>query len=187
MLVNPRIRSLRLLLFPFAVFMPLAACGGAEGDEAGDSSVIFAELGPEGGVLEWGGGAAAASDGAAVGGGGGELDGVRVELPAGALIGPARVTLAIAGAGLKPLPEGGVSVGPQVRVGPEELDLLRPLRVRLPFSSYAVAAEGGDERAVKVWYVGPQGWELLTPIDRGAWWVEVELDRPTALGAGMVR
>ena len=163
-------RPLSLFAIP-ALLAVAAGCGGTDPADPGAASLIEAELGPEGGSLE---------------GGPGLLDGVRVEVPAGALAEPTWVSLSAA-EGLNPLPDGGVAVGPQVRLGPDHLELASPATVRLPFSGYQVQAAGSDTRMVKVWYVGPEGWELMPPEDRGVWWVSVALDGPTALGAGLGR
>jgi hypothetical protein len=77
-------------------------------------------------------------------------------------------------------------VGPQFNIGPAELALSKPITVRVPFDPSVVVNLGADVRAVKVWAVLPEaGWSLLDAEMIEGDRVEIELGRPTLLGAGV--
>lgn len=114
----------------------------------------------------------------------GSFEGLEIEVPADAVDEPVELTVAQESG--NPLPPGGEAVGPQFNIGPAELPLNKPLIVRVPFDPSVVANLGADVRAVKVWAVLPEaGWTLLDAelIDGDR--VEINLGRPTLLGAGV--
>lgn len=151
----------------FALSLP--ACGG-EGSDVPAPHELAGTVGAAGGALT---------------GDSGIFDGLEVRVPEGALAGDTRLTVTEA-TDTNPLPEGGVSLGPQFRLGPADTTFGEPLTVTVPYSVALLGDEGGDPLAVKVWYVGPEGWALLQPSARAEGTVTVDLDLATAFGAGMV-
>ncbi|MCA9540449.1 MAG: hypothetical protein KC620_16230, partial [Myxococcales bacterium] len=95
-------------------------------------------------------------------------------------------------AAARPLPETGALVGPEVEFGPAALTLARPARLELPFDPSAVTAQGQDIDHVKVWRVGPDGWQIATPAeppraDEAVGRVVLETTTLTRFGAGIER
>ncbi len=148
----------------------LACDDGAEdGADGGETDAIEATLGAEGGELSGAPGSA--------------FSGFRLHVPAGALSEP--VTLRVtAAATSNPLPPHGAAVGPTFDLVPH-LDLARSARVTLPFDAGRVAGYGVDLAGVKVWRIGPEGWELIDATARAAAAVTVELSTLTVVGAGV--
>lgn len=113
----------------------------------------------------------------------GPFEGVRIVVPAGAVEEPETITV-VQREG-DPLPEGGLSVGPQFDIGPADLPLGAPLDVTLPFDQSMVVNAGGDVRGVKVWAVLGEEWTLLDGEVIGNDRVRLDLDTPTLVGAGI--
>lgn len=156
-----------LLLFGLAIANQGCDSGEPGDDPAGPTTVRF-EATPSGRVFR----------------GTGSFEGLEIEVPADAVDEPVELTV-VQESG-NPLPPGGEAVGPQFNIGPAELPLNKPLIVRVPFDPSVVANLGADVRAVKVWAVLPEaGWTLLDAelIDGDR--VEIDLGRPTLLGAGV--
>lgn len=147
----------------------LVGCGGSDPTAPADPDRIEATLGAGGGELV---------------GDQGIFDGLVLVAPAGALTGDVKLVVTEA-VDTNPLPEGGVSLGPQFRLGPADTPLAKALTVTVPYSPARLDEEDGDPLAVKVWYVGPDGWALLEPTARSDTSVTVALDLPTAFGAGL--
>jgi hypothetical protein len=161
--------SMMLSLTVFSLLLFTQGCDpGAEGgDPAGPPTVTF-EATPTGRVFR----------------GTGPFEGLEIVVPADAV--DESVELTVVQEEGNPLPAGGASVGPQFNIGPAELALSKPITVRVPFDPSVVVNLGADVRAVKVWAVLPEaGWSLLDAEMIEGDRVEIELGRPTLLGAGV--
>ncbi len=112
------------------------------------------------------------------------VDGLRVEIPAGAISSAVTVTIAPPKTE-RPLPEGGALVGPELVFNPEIL-LEKPATFTLDYVPKRVAESGVETRFVRVWSVAPEGWTLFEPEQPAAnGTVTVELNHLTRIGAGV--
>lgn len=116
----------------------------------------------------------------------GALAGVALVVPEGAVEGEHELWMAPP-AEERPLPSTGRMVGPEVLFGPEEVVLLRPAELTLPFEASRATAAGAEIDAVKVWRVGPDGWALGEPVGApGEGRVTASVERLSRFGAGVV-
>lgn len=162
--------NLRLALIASFSFFTASACdsGSDEASAVEDPTASFT-AGIEGRTFE----------------GSGAFEGLRIIVPAGAL--SAETTLIVTQREGDPLPSGGQAVGPQFEIGPDDLLLEKPLAVILPFDPNQVIDAGADVRGVKVWAVLGEGWTLVDSAEVvSAGRVQVDIDPPTLLGAGIV-
>lgn len=151
-----------------ALFVTVGCDAGAEGDAPPDVPTARFTAGVSGHTFE----------------GSGPFEGLRILVPEGAL--SAETTLVVTQREGEPLPSGGLAVGPQFDIGPDDLVLDEPLIVTLPFDSSQVVNAGADVRGVKVWATLGDGWTLIDSAEVTATGrVRVTIDPPTLLGAGI--
>lgn len=156
-----------------------------EASDTGDAgataatSEVTAIVGPEGAVLE---GAPFTP-----------LEGVRLEIPAGALEADTEITLSV---GLKEaaLPPRAFAIGPHVTVGPDTLALAAPGTLTVPVyldTLFALGQGPGDDDdavSVKVWLIAPDAaeWSLaagVAGVDLHT--AELPIDGAVTAGAGV--
>jgi hypothetical protein len=131
---------------------------GATGKEAGSLSAV---IGPEGGEL--------------VGEQGSPLQGVRLEIPKGALADKTEITLSAVDDGV-PLPQTAVRCGPNFSIAPAGLALAVPASLTLPFDENAITDQYRFDDEVKVWdfQQGAWGQRLQTDSSEGSVTIDLE-------------
>lgn len=130
---------------------------------------LSATLGAEGGLIEGALGTA--------------FEGLRVEIPAGALDQPTTITVTTT-LDETPLPEGAFAVGRQYAFDPPA-PLKSPALVTLPVFAEAVQGFGQDYTSVKVWLKGPQEWQLVEPSSTTAETTTIEMSTLSTTAAGV--
>src|SRR5690348_15294305 len=101
----------------------LGACGGAPGASGTGDETARATIGPAGGEIVRTAGSA--------------LEGVRVQIPAGALSADTAIEVK-ASASNVPLPKTAARCGPEISIEPSGLGLAVPATVTLPFDENAI-------------------------------------------------
>ncbi|MCA9546671.1 MAG: hypothetical protein KC613_19835 [Myxococcales bacterium] len=115
----------------------------------------------------------------------GPLAGVALTVPAGAVAADTALWMAPP-VSERPLPASGRFVGPEVEFGPGEVALAEPATLTLPVDAARVDASGSDLRLVKVWRVGPDGWEIQAPAAEARdGQVQATVEALTRFGAGV--
>lgn len=135
-----------LLLLSFTAASALWGCGETEDDVPPDATRFT--LSPAGGTFL----------------GEGPLAGVRLEVPADAVSETYALWMAPPESS-PPLPDTGQMVGPEVRFGPETVPLAVPAELTLPFDAGQAEQVGVARFNVKVWRLGPDGWEIDDPVE----------------------
>jgi hypothetical protein len=155
------------------VALALATLGtGCAQDGSGqDGSGLHALVGPEGGEL--------------VGAPGTPFEGVRVQIPAGAVATPTDVSVTAA-AQTVALPKTAVRCGPLFSLEPAGLTLAKPAVVTLPYDPAIVAENFRFEDQVRVWASKDAGWTQRLQTDNGTKTVTVEVTALSVLSAGVV-
>ncbi len=156
---------LRTTLLLGLLLVALAACTGEEEatdePDLGATSAISATIGAQGGVLE---GQAFTA-----------FEGVRLEIPAGALTEEVEVTISTI-LDETPLADDAFAVGRQFTVDLSGRTLALAGQLTLPVYMEDVRAFGADLIGVKVWLKGPeQEWKLLDPLQSQGSTTTVEL------------
>ncbi len=138
-------RALLMLLFTSA--SALAGCGDDVEDDVPPDATRFT-LSPAGGTFL----------------GEGPLAGVRLDVPPDAVSETFELWMAPPESS-PPLPETGEMVGPEVEFGPGVVPLAAPAELTLPFEPAAAEQVGVARFNVKVWRVGPDGWQIDDPVE----------------------
>jgi hypothetical protein len=112
------------------------------------------------------------------------FEGVRLQIPPGALDGPTTITVSKPGE-TAPLPAAAVRCGPMFAVQPAGLVLKLPAALTLPFDEATVDDNYRFEDEVKVWAAQGSGWTQRLQTDNGAGTVTVELQALTTVAAGV--
>jgi hypothetical protein len=112
------------------------------------------------------------------------FEGVRLQIPAGALDGPTSISIAKPGA-TTPLPAAAVRCGPMFALQPAGLVLKAPASLTLPFDRVAVDDNDRFEDEVKVWAAQGSGWSQRLQTDSASGTVTVELQALTTVAAGV--
>src|SRR5689334_20275420 len=142
-------------------------CAGTGDDGSGLHSLI----GAEGGEL--------------VGAPGTPFEGVRVQIPAGAVSTPTDVSVSVA-AQTVALPKTAVRCGQLFALEPAGLDLAKPAIVTLPYDPKIVADNFRFEDQVRVWVSKDAGWTQRLQTDNGPHTVTVEVTALSIVSAGVV-
>ncbi len=150
----------------------LIGCGDVDdsGLDAPEGATVFT-LTPAGGTFE----------------GEGDLEGFRLSVPPEAVSADLELWMAPP-ASSPPLPDTGVLVGPEIEFGPGRPTLALPAELTLPFEPSRVMQAGVALQFVKVWRVGPDGWEIQDPVAQpaeGGDGVTVSIDTLSHFGAGV--
>lgn len=147
-------------------FVCLILAGCAVPEEPGLHGVI----GPEGGEV--------------VGAPGTPFQGVRLQIPAGALEGPVYISITQAPES-PPLPVTAVRCGPMFAIRPAGLALKVPAIATVPYDPSTVEDHFRFDDEVKVWAAGGTGWGQRLQTDNGSGTVTVELASLTTIAAGV--
>jgi hypothetical protein len=142
-------------------------CAGAGEDGSG----LHALIGAEGGEL--------------VGAPGTPFEGVRVQIPAGAVSTPTDVSVSVAGQTVA-LPKTAVRCGQLFNLEPAGLALAKPAIVTLPYDPKIVADHFRFEDQVRVWVSKDAGWTQRLQTDNGPNTVTVEVTALSIVSAGVV-
>jgi hypothetical protein len=146
------------------VTMILAGC------VAGEQPALYSMIGPEGGEL--------------VGAPGTPFQGVRLQIPAGALDSPTYISITPA-SGAAPLPKAAVRCGPMFAIRPAGLALKVPATATLPYDQSAVEEQFRFDDEVKVWAANETGWGQRLQTDNANGTVTIELQALTTIAAGV--
>lgn len=155
----------------------LGACGGSDSwvapaAEAPVDGEFPATVGPRGGVL--------------VGADGTGFEGVRLELPEGALGAATALDLVGTLTDVPPSSETSRFVGVHVGFSPDGLALAKPARLRVPLSTSVVSDHDQTPADCKVWLRTADGWEQVQPIDSDESSVTIEVTTLRTAAAGIV-
>jgi hypothetical protein len=142
----------------------LAGCTASE--EPG----LYGLIGPEGGEL--------------VGAPGTPFQGVRLQIPAGALDGPTYISITQASPA-SPLPRTAVRCGPLFALRPAGLALKVPAIATVPYDQRTVEEHFRFDDEVKVWAAEESGWGQRLQTDNANGTVTVELQALTTIAAGV--
>jgi hypothetical protein len=149
-----------------AAFVTLILAGCAAPGEPALDGVI----GPEGGEL--------------VGAPGTPFQGVRLQIPAGALDGPRYISITQA-QGAPSLPVTAVRCGPMFAIHPAGLALKVPAVATLPYDQSTVEDQFRFDDEVKVWAAQGTGWGQRLQTDNASGTVTIELSALTTIAAGV--
>lgn len=144
--------------------------GSSEADDEAVVGTLPGSVGPAGGTLSGALGTA--------------LEGVVLEVPAGAVSVVTRFEVRPA-ADTEPLPSDAVAVGPQLQLIAKPGALEAAVQLTVPVFAEGVGLGGGDELSVKVWRRAGPDWSLVEPVSSGLVTATVELEEPGVLGAGV--
>jgi hypothetical protein len=147
-------------------FVAAILAGCAPPEEPGLHGVI----GPEGGAL--------------VGAPGTPFQGVRLQLPPGALEGPTYISITEASE-TSPLPRAAVRCGPMFAIRPAGLALKVPATATLPYDPNTVEEHFRFDDEVKVWAAQGTGWGQRLQTDNASGTVTIELEALTTIAAGV--
>jgi hypothetical protein len=138
--------------------------------EVPEQEALRATIGPEGGEL--------------VGASGTAFEGVRLQVPAGALAAPTALSIVPSDHGT-PLPVTAVRCGPMFSLQPAGLALRVPVSLTLPYDEAIIAEQFRFEDQVKVWVSQSDGWGQRLQTDGGTGRVTIELDSFAVVAAGV--
>jgi hypothetical protein len=148
----------------------LGACGGAPGAPGASEETARATIGPAGGEI--------------VGTAGSALEGVRVQIPAGALSADTAIAVRASASNVA-LPKTAARCGPEISIEPSGLGLAVPATVTLPFDENAVTQQDRFDDEVKVWQLNGTSWGQRLQTDSAPGQVTVQLDALSTLAAGV--
>jgi len=168
-------------VLPVTLLLLAAACGPTPPDDGGSadagaaadvypSYALSAAIGPEGGTLTGERGTA--------------LEGVTLEIPAGALAETITVTISPT-VDESALPEAAQRVGPQFLLEPEGTMLAAPARWTLPVDRALEGLLAGQASELKVWVRDGDGWRLTEPVATTDTSVTIEIQPFTVAAAGI--
>jgi hypothetical protein len=139
-------------------------------DIGAEAQALHALIGPEGGDL--------------VGEAGSAFAGVKLHIPAGALLDPTEIHVRPV-AESNELPRGAVACGPMFELSPVGLTLAKPATLTLPFSATAVNENHRFADEVKVWWLGKEGWGQRAQTESEESSVSVQIAALSSGGAGI--
>ena len=115
------------------------------------------------------------------------FEGVRIEVPPGAVSEETELREVAVGDEADALPEGAVRCGPMfdLQTDDPELELAQAVRVTLPFDPQIVAAEERTNEEVKVWVSESEGWGQERQLESDDNRVTVSLGRFTLVAPGV--
>lgn len=114
------------------------------------------------------------------------LEGVVIEVPAGAL--RDTVTLRIVPTeDDTPLPPEGVRVGPQLALEPADLKLEAPVRITFPFAHDEWAQQATPAAKCRVWQRTDEGWEAHLAVTSGEETITIETTSTRPAAPGVLR
>ncbi|HVW25315.1 MAG TPA: hypothetical protein VHC69_08080 [Polyangiaceae bacterium] len=147
--------------------------GGAEsvgkpGSE--EAAVLKGTIGPSGGQL--------------VGQTGSALEGVKLDVPEGALSEDTEIEIRPASATV-PLPKTAVECGPAFEISPPGVTLSKPVSVTLPFDETTVSNNYRFDDEVKAWVLDGDTWSQKLQTDSSEGSVVIALDAFSTLSAGV--
>ena len=159
----------KLVVSVFTLALATGGLGCTEAEEP-QPEALRGTIGPQGGEL--------------VGAKGTSFDGVRLQIPAGALATATEIAVVRAESGTA-LPVTAVRCGPMFALQPAGLALHVPASVTLPFDGAVVDEQYRFEDQVKVWVAEGQGWGQRLQTDNASGTVTVEVDKFSVVAAGV--
>ena len=158
-----------VLHFGLALLALAIVAGCSDETTSAPPETLQATIGPEGGVLE--------------GAAGTQLEGVRVDIPEGALAETATLTVTPTSIDDNPLPAGAFGIGAWFEI--EGATLALPARVTVPYDPERLQDFDLDPAGVKVWRLAGQQWNLATIVDVSETDVTAEMDQLSTIGPGV--
>jgi hypothetical protein len=138
----------------------------------GEAAVLKGTIGPNGGQL--------------VGQVGSALEGVKLDIPQGALSENTEIEIRPASAsGSVPLPKTAVECGPEFEISPPGLTLAQPASITLPFDETTVSNNFRFDDEVKAWVLDGDKWSQRLQTDSSAGSVVIALDKFSTISAGV--